>query len=742
MRSTILCLTLLLGFATGACGGLIGDSHQLDTLDDDGDLDDDLPGGCDPVITLARGGCTQSGCHGATFQGNLDLVSIGVEERLINVRSRTAACSGQLLVDPIDWASSLILKATNPDAVAAGGVCTQLMPLDHAPLSDEDRACLAKWVSEMVSDWNPAPTEVFEPAQPETYAAKVKALLTGEALVSADLVEVNEDPVNLRTLVSDWTETAGFRTAFADFFSNTLQARVDRARLVELFGPRGSIIVRANGAKLVPQLEESVTTTALDIVATGKPFTEVVTTRRWWVNSAILSTIAFFDLTMADRTATARRHTVQRGTTALPLATSISTKTWVFPQQPADCNITKLTDLDLLGTFFGTLRCNPTINLTDPAFAPTDFTDWRYVELVSGTPTAEWYDLPKIRGVTRFAVRNPRAGFFNQIAFLSNWQTNVDNKYRVTINQTLIAALDATFSAADPTDGLLPSQIDTEHAAPGTQCYGCHRLMDPMRGYFASTEDTAYAYQDESTPAAFAFFGQRRSGGTVDTFATTIATHPRFAMAWTQKLCMYATAHRCDESDPEVIRIADAFKTSGFDFKTLVIELFTSPLVTEAEEVQTFETVEPYVSITRRNHLCTMLEQRTQVASICAKSTVVAALNLLPDDNYARGETDLVQATQTGPFHQAAAAKLCNAVAPLAVTTTSPLYPSRATDIANAIVEKFMGLPVGHSRHDAAVGALNEHIAAAKVAGASVDNASRSAFIAACMSSDFLALGM
>ena len=744
MRTVVFATLVGIGFATSACNGFIGDSRQSPTDDDDLLGGDDLPAGCEITTTLARNGCTQSGCHGRSYQGNLDLASVGLAERLVNVRSRTTSCAGELLIDPAEPANSLILKATNPDA-HGGSVCTDRMPLERDPMSPDDLACLASWVSEVVRDWGGEPIEPYVPPPPESYAAMVKTLLTGEALLTSDLTAVNANPENLKPLILGWTESPGFEAMMRELFANALQARTDRLRVTEFFGARGGRIIRAKGAQLVDDAKESVLKTAVDIVDQSRPFTEIVTTRRWYVNTALLTVIAFLDRTSAERTLAANRHTVTRGTTVIPIAESVSTKNWTFPQmeEQPDCRVTMLTEFDLLAAFMGSIFCPTTITL-DEASRPlkdTDFTDWRYVTFQEGTSTTPWWDVPANRAATTYRVKNPRVGFFTQPAFIFNWVTNVDNDYRVLINQTMIGALDATFSAADPSPPFHESQIATEHAAPGTQCYGCHKNMDPMRGYFASTTDHAGAYQNDPTPASFSFFRQRRDADGIAAFADTIATHPRFALAWTQKLCMFANASRCDESDPEVVRIAGVFAASNFDFEALVAELFASPLVTRAEPVQTFETVEPFVSVTRQAHLCQLLRTRTGIANVCSNGNVLRALSQIAADSFARGEVDLVQASSTSAFHMAAAERLCNAVAPLAVTNTSRF---RASDgaVLEKIVGDFMGLPPGHSRHDTSVAALRAHVTAATGAGATNENAVRSAFVAACLSTDILALGM
>src|SRR5205085_7128211 len=116
-----------------------------------------------------------------------------------------------------------------------------------------------------------------------------------------------------------------------------------------------------------------------------------------------------------------------------------------------------------------------------------------------------------------------------------------------------------------------------------------HKSLDPMRLFWQNQFD----FNDQvparvtSTAASFGFGDVMKSGASLVDFGTFVgqvtdssvagSTVNRFALATTQHLCFFANSAACEESDPEMRRVALAFQNSAFDFKTLVRELFSSP---------------------------------------------------------------------------------------------------------------------------------------------------------------------
>src|SRR5436853_7242071 len=111
------------------------------------------------------------------------------------------------------------------------------------------------------------------------------------------------------------------------------------------------------------------------------------------------------------------------------------------------------------------------------------------------------------------------------------------------------------------------------HAQPGSPCYACHQTLDPMRDFFRESSTYFYSKRYTSgmmgipTMATFTAAGSAPVTGTgIGALANAIAAHPRFPIAWVQKLCRFANSISCSEDDPEFMRIVEAFKASNFTF--------------------------------------------------------------------------------------------------------------------------------------------------------------------------------
>jgi hypothetical protein len=129
--------------ALWACAGSLDQPERFAYLGAPPDAGTTVPpdddGGCDPVADIFPPSCTTSACHSAqSQQGNLDLESPGLPQRLVN---KAAHGGPGLLIDPKDPAQSvLLLKVTdNPPFQFQ-------MPLGLDPLSKDEFACLQAWV--------------------------------------------------------------------------------------------------------------------------------------------------------------------------------------------------------------------------------------------------------------------------------------------------------------------------------------------------------------------------------------------------------------------------------------------------------------------------------------------------------------------------------------------------------------------------------------------------------------------
>ncbi len=713
---------------------------------------------------FAAQGCTD--CHlEVSPAAGLDLASPELGARMIGAPAHTASCQDRLLIDPSRPERSLLLQAvgaTNPP----GGVedaCQLVMPPGRDGQADlELRACLTDWVYGVAAA-QPPPAP-FEPTPVEAAVGKVKALLDGSAPTAQEIAQVAADPGAMRALVERWTspENPRFRDKLAGFLAIALQQKVpvladdqfDRIQFDRSYSPRIRRVI-----------EESFVRTALDIVERGAPFTEILTTRRWMMTTANLVYLRYADQGAAERRQQHMLATAIEGQDP-PLEQQVAERTWAVPGYDPEVSrcARGIPAADLLDLFHGFLsqRCNGgrQLRFADAPLSEADFEDWRMVELVTaGGPDAiPFYDIPALRAVQgRMTVVLPRSGFFTTQAFFANWATNVDNQFRVTTNQTVLTALHAGFSQTEPTPRATPDDaaIPIDHVQNvETACYGCHKNMDPMRVYFAGTYNVRYQRQiglagtdlgaiyDPMPQAGFALLGHSALGADVTDLGRTLAEHPRFAIAWTQKVCLFANSARCDETDPLFVAIADRFRDDP-DFHRLLIDVLSSPLVTGLEETATWGAEGPLVSITRRQHLCAMLDARVGVDGLCALPRVAPLIGLVPDDAFARGVADPVQPTLPSAFHYAAARTACEAIAPVAVRVDSPLFvPGNVDASLTLIVERLMGLTAGHPRHDTALAELRAHFDEAVADGLNQRDGARAAFVMACLSPDVMGVGL
>jgi hypothetical protein len=416
-----------------------------------------------------------------------------------------------------------------------------------------------------------------------------------------------------------------------------------------------------------------------------------------------------------------------------------------------------------------------------PYYTQSDLSDWSWVTiraLNSGEKLIQPFDLPTLRQTTTLPLNLPRVGYFTTPAFLALWQTNNSNQHRVTANQALLVAFGQTFTPDNLLVPLNPVGLDSAHATTGSQCYGCHKNLDPLRQFWG----TQYDFNDRNDFLTSNFFGgvanprPTTTGGVlawdnmnaagVDIFALSNlmtqvqdqsdSTQPisRFAVGMAQKLCYYANSSECVESDPEFRRIALAFANSNFNFTSLVTELFASPLVTDASDTATFDADGVVVSVARRDHLCAALSNRLGKGDICAlavpqPSTAQAATlkiaSSVPADAFSRGSPAPVTPSKATLFYRAGSEMLCENVAALVVDATSGSVYSSG-DVTNAIsgmVQNIMGYSPGDSHYANALDILTRHYANAQSQSkASKTNALRSTFSLACQSPTSLAIGM
>lgn len=763
MNSPWLLVALLASSSVGCDAVLKSDDSESSgsTKGGPGELteeQDPLHIGCDiqAVMAKSENSCTNSGCHGARPEAGLDLLSPGVGERLVGVAAQGEACGGEPLINAEYPEDSLFLRKIDPERFGDGsGTCGGIMPLNSKGVSSEDLECFEKWAVALAEVTEPeggvSYKEEWADASVESYLSKVKTLTNGGVVSAEELSAVKEDPTALENLVSDWQATPGFEAKLLEFMEVALQQRM----INELVDQADSLNFPAvRRRSLLANLSESFARTARKIILEGRPFSEIATTTKWEATTALLVLLAYTEY--GDEEKREIKHffykdEVPEGAPAgvTTLTKSVNTGYWYLPDFVEGCGIKELRANQVFDFLFGRIGCpNQMAYIPEtPVINGTDFTDWRTVEFTKTSDLSErtrFWDLPTLRAAAELKVTLPRVGFFTTPAFLDNWGTNEDNQFRVAASQTMIGALGREFSAGDLTTPLTLEGLAEEHAEPGTSCYGCHTLLDPMRNYFMQGFDFTYqrAEEPEDAYGGFAFRGAATEGGDLYDFALQVASHPLFAAAWVQKLCYYANSQACDEEDPEFQRIVSSFKASNFDFKKLFVELLSSPLVTGASYTETFDSRQWLVSITRQNHLCRLLDEHLGYEDVCGEGS--SFIGLIPEDEFSRGQAAPVQTSVTGSFHFAAADSLCNRLA-FRLVGNQEERPFKLSDVEASLalmVDGLMGLPEGHSRRAEWLSTLSAHYEEARELGANNGQAMRSAFTLACSSPEVMALGL
>ena len=250
------------------------------------------------------------------------------------------------------------------------------------------------------------------------------------------------------------------------------------------------------------------------------------------------------------------------------------------------------------------------------------------------------------------------------------------------------------------------------------------------------------------------FDGVNASGNGVKDLADTLAAHPRFALAWAEKLHFWATSTAALADDPELVRVAAAFKDSNFDFKTLVRELFSSPLITLESRTKTTEEKGVLLSIARRDQFCAALSSRLGLADVCgmhatkptpAQAKVSGRAVVMPVDMYNRGFALPSLPTRPDMFYRASAESVCSLVADQVVDAPSGTgkYKSQNAEAAmDDFVATVMNIPPSDARATAARAILGENYAASIEANASPTNALKATFILACISPSSMLMGL
>ncbi|HKP59505.1 MAG TPA: hypothetical protein VJV78_22435 [Polyangiales bacterium] len=590
------------------------------------------------------------------------------------------------------------------------------------------------------------------------------------------------------------------------------------------FGPFGKGAVGDDAfTRLVQNLEESFARTALQLIAERKPLTEVLTTRRFMLTTGLKSLYLQIEMPNDQPFAFTRRATnaapvawkVDYSGNPIPLEQSLdpnSPNFMVFDDQPPvaasafgrgggmfqTCRGGTAMGADgavvAMGTFNGNAQlfqrmlgftprfpysAQPTCweHAAKPYFSVEDMSDWQWVNIRpinDGENYLRPYDLPALRKTTELALKLPRVGFYTTPAFLALWNTNDSNQHRVTANQTLLVTLGVSLSSDSVIVPLSTAGLDSAHSTTGSECYGCHKTLDPLREFWGNQFDfndrndyptrgfmmTAPNPRPKALGGGFAIGNVNTMGASMmdlGGFLTQVSNDtPQgpvsgFAVEMTRKLCFYANSEDCSSSDPEFMRIARAFQTSNHDFLVLVKEFFASPLVTN---VGAAAAAQATVSISRRDHLCAALSNRMGRPDLCAlaasmptqqQSATARIASSVAADAFSRGSESPITSSDPTMFYRAATEMLCENLANQLVDAMAGSVYSSA-NLATALpdmVEKLMGIPPGSPKHAAALQILQGHYDEVLAQNRrQTTPALRSAFVLACEAPTALSVGL
>ncbi|HEY1954346.1 MAG TPA: hypothetical protein VGH28_02010 [Polyangiaceae bacterium] len=621
----------------------------------------------------------------------------------------------------------------------------------------------------------------------------------------------------LVALIDQWMTTPEYASKMQTFFELAFQqTQISETDFTEIVpNGNGSIGLSPYASLLIQNVKESFARTMLELISEGQPISAAFTTTKFMMTPALAELYAYMDWNqvddnekISDKFAALMKTTgiTVEDTTKVDYATQTLKQgdpnymVWYFPglnsiqplgpNNPSGCqtdsrdwistNMNNVPSAHLVHfLLYGGLEAYKINNGPPPnnncnayqsqnanaIFQQSDFSTWKMMSVrppKSGEAITPFWDVPSLRSASELVLGIPRVGFFSTPAFHANWQTNTSNTMRVTINQAFIVALGAQVDGTDTTPlSMIPQNppgLDQAHVASGQACVSCHQILDPSRSIFMANWSDAYGIQTNAsqTKGEFIFNGVVAPVTTLTDFGNQLAQHPYFPDAWVQKLCFFANSQKCDPTDPEFTRIRDDFKNSGFQWKKLVEDVMSSPITTNAVATTTTTNEGEMISVSRRDHLCTLLNARLGLTDVCGLDVVTTKSLVgvpeiaagLPSDGYGRGASVPVLPTQPTLFYRAGLENICEDVANMIIDNKSPpagatTYSSTAADAAIAdFVLNLMSIVPDDPRSQPMTQMLTDHHTQALANKATATDALKSTFVAACLSPTVAGIGM
>ena len=656
----------------------------------------------------------------------------------------------------------------------------------------------------------------FVAVLPTTYAAKIKNLMTGAGLTEAEYTSLGTTGANLGTLVGQWAKTPQWQARLLQFFTVTFQqGQVLDPDVYQGYYPTQPFETFSNHADLrvLSAVAEMFGRTALATVNAGQPFINLLTTRSFMMNTAlkVLTTYRDAELSRTNWFNKEYPNFVARRTssTTIPVSQSIDPNSGNFgvwydpdPGTPNDAGCSAFTyatgnsnnifsggvtdSVTYVGNLLFGARFSDQGNCTsvpDGAALVTaaDWSDWTMTTVRAPANATEkhtiFWNLPALRSATTLVVDNLEPmGFFSTAGFIAPKSPNDSNQYRQIVNEALVVANGQSFlngNIVPPAPDLvsLKANPDEKAAELSSPCISCHVTLDPLRNFFVQSFDYGFNPQSDpimqNLPTSFFLTGMTApmtgSGGGIKDFANALTKSPNFSTSWVQKLLIFANSAPAAANDPELLRVANAFTNSNYNFNTLVTTLFTSPLVTGAAATGTTNNVQ--AGALRLQSLCLTLATRLSLTDPCnltwnednitatgvtgnivdLRQTIANALSVFPMDAYQRGKVDNASVHTPSVVTTVGLAQLCTQLAPF-VVDNPPVSVYASTNVNTAIsamTSQLLGIPSPDPRYQPVLTALNSHYAAALAAASSAKNngslsaaalALQSTFVAACSS--------
>ncbi|MEE9386637.1 MAG: hypothetical protein V3V08_24750 [Nannocystaceae bacterium] len=375
-------------------------------------------------------------------------------------------------------------------------------------------------------DTDADPDKGFEPLSARAAVAKVKSLLTGLPPTDEEVAAVESNHAALPDLIDSWMTLPAFDRRLQWFFQHHFQQQP--VPVTDFNLQTGSVTAAWQppaDTLLLRGLTDSFARTAVDLVHNGRPFSELLSTRRYYMSTAMMMLYAYIDgKGLADDTDQPQAQAwlkneyadlvmtyFDAGQQQIPLTESLdpqSVNFMTFSLEHTDpptqacldtLGVPRLQDFARLMFTFGGRRFPDCPTLLTRWLEEEDF-KLRPVTIVQaqdGEAKTVFWDLFSLREADTIVLAGEHVGFFTTPVYFANWSTNIDNSFRVTANQALIVALGHNLQAES--EFFNPAEIagafagDDDHADPQSSCYNCHVILDPLRNFYRQSFTTLYA---------------------------------------------------------------------------------------------------------------------------------------------------------------------------------------------------------------------------------------------------------